>query len=250
MYPTLSDALVLASTLKNSLQELGNIEIVLAPPIPWIVPILESWRSRREHIHFAAQNVWPEDQGAYTGEVSAFLLKNVTSYAIVGHSERRRSGEDNELVNSKVHACLRWRLKPILCIGESKRLIDKDGRVDSYQWSKLAEQLTEGLSGVKAEDLSRIAIAYEPVWAISANAKSTVATPEYTVAVIQKIKAKLREKYSANAIDQLRFLYGGSVDSGNVATFLKYHEVEGFLVGSASVKAREFIQICKLAAGV
>ena len=105
MYPTLSDSMVLASTLKKSLEEINGVEVVLAPPTAWLVSIAETWKHKPQHLSLAAQNIWPNDQGAYTGEVSAYLLKNIVQYAIVGHSERRQNAlDDNQLVHQKIKA--------------------------------------------------------------------------------------------------------------------------------------------------
>ena len=249
MYPTMSDSLVLASTLKKNLEELSGVEVVLAPPTAWLVPIMESWKHRLPHLHLAAQNVWSDDQGAFTGEVSAYTLKNLISYAIVGHSERRRfAGETNDLTQQKIHACLQWGIKPILCVGETKKMIDTQGNFDAYQLEKVTEQMLEGLAAVKEDGFSKVVVTYEPVWAISANQAAVVATPEYTLQVIGKLKEKLAQKFGASAAGLVRFLYGGSVNADDAAEFLRYPEIGGVLVGSDSVKAADFIKICRMAA--
>lgn len=246
MYPTLSDSLVLAATFKRALEDLRGVEVALAPPIAWLVPIAESWPRRLPHVHLAAQNIWSNDQGAFTGEVSAYMLKNIVSFAIVGHSERRRrASEDNDLVHQKVQACLQWGITPILCLGETKKMVDATGRFDAYQWEKVVAQLLEGVAPAKGDQLSKIVIAYEPVWAIGSG---TAATPEYTLRVIAKLKEKLTEEYDSKAAGVVRFLYGGSVTPSNAAEFLRYPEIGGLLTGGVSVKAKDFIQICRLAA--
>ncbi|MEK7171121.1 MAG: triose-phosphate isomerase [Patescibacteria group bacterium] len=248
MYPTLSDALVLASSYKRSLEEIKGVEVVLAPPTAWLVPIAESWRHKPQHISLAAQNVWPNDQGAYTGEVSAYLLKNIVQYSIVGHSERRAyAGEDNDLVHQKMQACLQWGIKPILCVGESKKMIDAQGNIDDYQLGKVTEQLLEGMAAVKKDNFSKVTVAYEPVWAISANESATVATPEYTLQVIAKLKERLIEKFGAGPSQLVRFIYGGSITSSTATDFFRHPEIEGALVGGASVKAQDFLKICQIA---
>jgi len=246
MYPTLADSLVLAASFKKSLEDINGVEVVLAPPTAWLVPVIEAWRHPLPHVSFAAQNVWSDDQGAYTGETSAYLLKNIIDYAIVGHSERRRyGGEDNDLVHQKVQACLKWGIKPILCVGEPKKMIDAEGRIDSYLWQKVAEQLLEGIAPVKADQLSKVTVAYEPIWEIGT---TTAAEPEYILQVIAKLKEKLAEKYGAATAGMVRFLYGGSVTADNASGILRYSDVGGLLVGGASVKAKDFLQICRLAA--
>lgn len=246
MYPTLSDALVLASTLKNSLEDIKGVEVVLAPPTSWLVPIAESWRHKPQHISLAAQNVWPNDQGAYTGEISAYMLKNIVQYAIVGHSERRSyAGEDNDLVHQKMQACLQWGIKPILCVGESKRMIDARGNFDDYQLGKVTEQLLEGIAAAKKDSFDKVTVTYEPIWAIGTG---DAATPEYTLQVITKLKDKLAEKFGVGQAGMVRFLYGGSVTASNVAEFLRYPEIGGVLAGGISVKAQDFLKVCQIAA--
>jgi triosephosphate isomerase len=246
MYPTLSDSVMLAHSLKTGLQEIKGVEVVLAPPTPWLVSVIEEWKHSLGHIHFAAQNIWPHDQGAYTGETSAYFLKSLVRYAIIGHSERREHiGETNELVHEKVQACLRWQIKPIMCIGEEKKVLSSKGIADEYQWERLVDQLIEGLRGVQEHRLDDVIIAYEPVWAIGTR---NPATPEYAAEVIRRLREKLAEKYSSKAAGHVKFLYGGSVEAKNAQEFLRQNEIDGLLVGSASVKSKEFIGICRAAA--
>lgn len=246
MYPTLSDSLVLASTLRNRLETLKGIDVVLVPPIAWLTPILDGWKHKLDHVHLGVQNIWAQDQGAYTGEVSAYMVKDLAKYVIIGHSERRRNnGEDDDLIREKLQACLRWRLRPILCIGETKRVLDSSGRVDSYQWQRLTSQMIEGLHGVKADDLTRVVIAYEPVWAIG---NSRTASGEYAGEVIKRLRARLTEKYPRQIVDEVRFLYGGSVEPHNTHELLGSPEINGLLVGTASVKTKDFLKICEIAA--
>jgi triosephosphate isomerase len=250
IYPTLSDALVLASSLRRRLETMKGAEVVLAPPQAYLVSVVESWGHALPHVKFAAQNVWPEDQGAYTGETSAYMVKDVAKYALVGHSERRRyAGEEDDLIREKIQACLRWQLHPVLCVGESKRVMDATGRFDAHQWQKLSEQLMEALHGVKDDFIHRLIIAYEPVWAISQGGVGNPAKPEYAQVVIARLRERLAEKYGKERSREVRFLYGGSVTSDDAADFLRSPDVDGLLVGAASVKAKEFLEICELAAG-
>src|SRR3989344_2392615 len=246
MYPTLSDSLVLAAGFKKSLEDIRGVEIVLAPPMAWLVPVIESWKHQLPHVHFAAQNIWPNDQGAYTGEVSAYMLKNIVQYAIVGHYERRQyAGEDNDLVHQKIQACLQWGIRPILCVGEGKKMIDSQGNFDSYQLGKVTEQLLEGISAAKKDNFDKVTVAYEPIWAIGTGEAATAA---YTLQVITKLKEKLVEKFGDQPASQVRFIYGGSVTATNVGEFLRIPEIGGVLAGGVSVKAQEFIKICQIAA--
>ncbi|QQG49927.1 MAG: triose-phosphate isomerase [Candidatus Berkelbacteria bacterium] len=249
LYPTLSDSLVLAATLKRRLESLKGVEVVLAPPNAWLVPVVEAWRHPLSHVHFAAQNIWPEDQGAYTGEMSAYMAKDLVKYALIGHSERRlHAHEDDDLVREKVQACLRWRLRPIVCVGEAKRIIDSTGRVDTYQWQKVENEMMESLHGVKDDDLGRILIAYEPLWAISSATSHNPARPEYAAEVIRRLRARLGEKYGVSRAAEVPILYGGSVSKDDAADYLRQEGIDGILAGAVSVKAADFIAICELAA--
>lgn len=245
MYPSLSDAIVLAGSLRPALEATHGVTVVIAPPTAWLLPVIEHWKHKLPHVHFGAQNVWSDDQGAFTGEISTYLLKDIVSHAIIGHSERRRYlGEQNDDINSKVLSCLRWRVTPILCVGETKQAIGPDGQISQIEWAKIADQLNEGLSGVKKEYLENVVIAYEPVWAIG---NGHEATAEYAVAMVERLRAELAKTYGS-AADTVHFLYGGSVDSANAGEYLRHKEISGLLVGTASVKAKEFAAICRVAA--
>lgn len=244
MYPTLSDALVLTTTLKSGLEEVAGVEVVLAPPAIWLPSIIEHWQHRLPHVSFALQNIYPEDQGAYTGEISAYFVKDMAKYAIIGHSERRSYlHEDNDLINRKVHSAMRWQLSPILCVGEAKKVIGQGGTVlEPYHWTKLTEQLSDGVAGLNKDRLGELVVAYEPVWAIGT---SNPATADYAGEVISRLRQVLAEKYGAAAAKMVRFLYGGSVDPTNASEFLRHREIDGLLVGGVSVKARDFLTICR-----
>lgn len=246
MYPTLSDSVVLAGSLKHSLEALRGVEVALAPPTAWLMPVLEHWKHKLPQVSFAAQNIWADDQGAYTGEVSAYFLKSIVKYVILGHSERRRYlGESSDLVNQKVLSAMRWRIKPIICVGELKKAIDEKGQIKEKDYQQLVSQLQESCEGIRKEYLSEITIAYEPVWAIGASAASA----EYVVDVIKRLRQELAKEYGS-AADNVRFIYGGSVEASNAGEFLRHSEIQGLLVGSASVKAKEFSQICQIASQI
>jgi len=245
MFPTLADSQVLAASLKRGLDDLKGVDVVLAPPLPWLVNVKEIWPHKVSHISLAAQNIWPEDQGAFTGEVSAYLLKDIIRYAIVGHSERRRyNQEDNDLIGQKIQACLKWRITPIVCVGEKKRVLFADGTVDSTQWRLLEEELMEALEGISKDVLEKIVVAYEPVWAVGNN---NPAKPEYAVKLIERLRVRVAEKYGQTGAQALRFLYGGSVDVAEATDYLRYPDIAGLLVGTASVKAKNFLDICRQA---
>lgn len=249
MYPTLSDSLVLASSLKNGLEGVTGVDTVIAPPSVWLPTIIEHWKHKLPNVSFGVQNIYPEDQGAYTGEISAYFVKDIAKYAIIGHSERRKHlREDNELINRKVHSALHWAIKPILCVGEAKKVIGSDGNIiEQYHWAKLTEQLREGIAGVKKDRLDNIVIAYEPVWAIGSN---NPASADYAVEVITKLREVIAQKYGAAVVDTIKFLYGGSVEPSNAMEYLRHDQINGLLIGSVSVKARSFLTICRHASAI
>lgn len=243
MLPTLADSLVLAGSVKKQLEELRDVQVILAPPTPWLVSVKEALHRHPKHLALAAQNIWPEDQGAFTGEASAYLLKDIVSYAIIGHSERRSyNSESNALISKKIQAALRWGISPIICVGEAKKAIKADSTVEEHEWSKLVNQLMDALEGVSAEQLDRILVAYEPVWAVGSN---NPATSEYTLQVVERLRERVAKKYSASAAAALPFLYGGSVTAITSSDYLRYPQINGLLVGGASVKASEFNRICQ-----
>lgn len=247
MYPTLTDSLVLAASLKKAAEGLSGVEVVTAPPTSWLVPVIESWAGAKSAPKLAAQNIWPDDQGAFTGETSAYFLKDLVDYAIVGHSERRRLiGERNDQVHEKVQACLRWQIRPILCIGEVKKIYDSRGATDDHQLRRLIGQLADGLYAVKESQLDRIVVAYEPVWAVGTHHP---AKPEDVERVGELIRRYLSDKYGETA-KTVPILYGGSVEPNNAADYLVLPQISGLLIGSISVKAKSFIEVCRIAAGL
>ncbi len=246
LYPTLSDSLVLSASLKKELANLKGVQIVLAPPLGWLTAVVEHWGHKYPNVDFGAQNIWPEDQGAYTGEISAYMLKNIVKYAIVGHSERRKyAHEEDDLIREKLQACLRWQITPILCVGEAKKIVDSAGKIDSFQWQKLSTQLMEALHGLKSVDLQKIVVAYEPVWAVGSH---NPARPGYAEEMIGRLRSRVAEKYNNADADGLRFIYGGSVTADNASDYLRSSEIDGILAGEVSVHAREFLKICQIAA--
>lgn len=245
MYPTLSDAIILASGIKKHLEELQGVQVVIAPPTPWLVPVKETLHRSGKHLHLSSQNAWSEDQGAFTGETSAYLLKDIVKFAIIGHSERRSiNKEDNVLISKKIKACLRWQIRPIVCVGELKKAQNSDGTLDQYEWSRLSNQVMDALEGVNKDLLEQIIIAYEPVWAIGT---SNAATGEYAYKIIERLRERIAKKYTGMVASSINFLYGGSVNAQNSSEFLRYPQINGLLVGNASVNIKEFIEICRQA---
>jgi triosephosphate isomerase (TIM) len=234
MHKTAAEAAVYVRRLAGLVRQSATVEIVVAPPFTALsvaaLPI-----SRR--FFFSGQDLHWEDAGAYTGEISAPMLKALgCRYVILGHSERRRLfGEDDAAVNKKVLAAIRHGLRPILCIGESlaERRRGQTTRV-------VLRQLQNGLRGLSKEAGRRMAIAYEPVWAIGTG---HAASPKQIDAVHRTIRACVARKWGRQTADRLRILYGGSVKPDNIADFLGSAEINGALVGSACLDPRSFARI-------
>jgi triosephosphate isomerase len=237
MHMTIPEARNLAAAIVKASGELAEAEIVVAPPftaLSEIKKILEG-----SPVRLAAQNLFWEDKGAYTGEVSAPLLKDAgCRYVIIGHSERRQYfGETDAGVNSKIKAALKHDLLPIVCIGES---LDERERGETN--NKVEQQLLGGLDGINSDDFRQIVIAYEPIWAIGTG---KTATPGQAEDVHAFVRGKLAQRYGNGPADYAIILYGGSVKPANSFALLSEKNIDGFLVGGASLEAESFIQITK-----
>jgi len=196
---------------------------------------------RGASIKLGAQNMHFETAGAYTGEISPLMLSELCEFVILGHSERRwYFGETDEIVNKKVKAALANKLKPILCVGE--RLEENEaGKTEEV----INRQMTAALKGI--EPVSNLVIAYEPVWAIGTG---KAASGEQAAATIQFIRDVLAKLWNKSIAQDLRILYGGSVNSANIAEFISHPEIDGALVGGASLKAGEFVSIVEQTAEI
>lgn len=225
MYTNASDAAILAITIRNNVAGINNVEVVLCPPTIWLTEV-SSIIGKGGKVHLGAQNIFYESEGAYTGEISPMMVKDVADYVIVGHSERREHFDETDLeVNEKVIAALRAGLSPIICVGEKKKS-------EKYPHEPI-NQLKEALMHVPKKYYKQIVVAYEPIWAIGTGKN---ADPEYVVKVI----AALRELVLRDS----PILYGGSVNSKNTEEYGKRPGIDGLLVGGASLRASEFIKIC------
>lgn len=212
-------------------------KIVIAPPYPFLAPLTELPSGGR--IEYGVQNIHYEKTGAFTGEVSLPMVQSLNAkYVIVGHSERRAAGESDEDISKKVAAVTAGRIFAILCIGEEKR-----DKVGNY-FGVVEEQIKVALQDCKAEDLNRLIVAYEPVWAIGSGQTPTAADIEEMRLFIQKV---LTDKFGRKAADKVLVLYGGSVNGRNTTDFLDGSSVNGFLVGGASLRARDFLAIIEAA---
>lgn len=215
----------------------SSVRVVVAPPMPYIGEL--SGLSPSKRIALGAQDVFFETAGAHTGEVSISMLKSVgASYVILGHSERRARGETDEEIGRDVSQTVASRVHAIVCVGETAR--DKSG---DY-FNRVEEQLRAALKGVKKPHLSYLTIAYEPVWAIGTGDTATPADAEEMRLFIQKI---LTDRFGRTPAAKVRILYGGSVTPKNAPELLAESNVDGFLVGGASLSARDFAAIISAA---
>jgi triosephosphate isomerase len=221
---------------------LDRTEAVVLPPFTALRSVQTLVTGDKLPIGFGAQDLSPHDSGAYTGDISGAMLAAMTcSYVVVGHSERRSiHGEDDALVARKVQAALKHGLTPILCVGEGLHV-----RQAGHHVVHCCDQLDGSLAGVRDEDVRKVVLAYEPVWAIGTG---EVATPEDAQEVCEALRARLAERYGAETADVVRILYGGSVKAGNTAGILAGPDIDGALVGGASLDADEFASICRIAA--
>jgi len=239
MNTTLAEAAALVREMKEGLERIAGVEKVLCPPFLSLSLVKELLRG--SSIKVGAQNMYFEEQGAYTGEISPLMLCGICQYVILGHSERRQYfGETDEVVNRKVKAALAAGLTPILCVGE--RLEDKEAeRTEEV----VTRQVTGALQGI--ESLNGMVIAYEPIWAIGTGRAATGKGANATISIIRETVAQL---YSEGIAQGIRILYGGSVAAANIAEFIRQHEIDGALVGGASLKAKEFLTIVEQTAAI
>jgi len=229
----------LAWTLQDARHDYGSVEVAVLPPFTDIRSVQTLIDGDKLEIKHGAQDLSVHDSGAYTGEVSgAFLAKLGCTYAVVGHSERREyHNETDEVVAAKVKAAYRHGLTPIFCCGEGLEIRQAGTHVEH-----VLAQVEAGLEGLPVEQARSIVIAYEPVWAIGTG---EVATPEDAQEVCAAIRTKLAELYSGDTADGIRILYGGSVKSNNVAAIMAGEDVDGALVGGASLDPAEFAAIAR-----
>jgi triosephosphate isomerase len=215
------------------------VEVAVCPPFTDLRSVQTLVDADKLRIVYGSQDVSAHDSGAYTGEVSGPMLAKLgCTYAIVGHSERRQyHDETDEVVNGKVVAAYRNDLVPILCIGEEKEIREAGTHV-----AHTLAQLDGGLAGIPAEQAARVVIAYEPVWAIGTG---LTATPQDAQEMCGAIRARLGELYSADLADGVRILYGGSVKASNAAGIMAQPDVDGALIGGASLDAEEFVGIIR-----
>ncbi len=239
MYETAASAVFLFQRMEDLLADVQDREIVVCPPFIALRGLSVIKEQDQPAIALGAQNMHWEVEGAYTGEVSPKMLKDLdVEFVILGHSERRHIfKETDEMINAKVHAALKHSLTPILCVGE---LLEERERGDTSQ--VIDTQMSGGLAGVENGDIKKIVIAYEPVWAIGTG---KTATPETAQETVKSIRDLLVEMYDQDAADSIRILYGGSVKPDNIDTLMSEPDIDGALVGGASLDPQSFARIVK-----
>jgi len=237
LHKTVSEALDLVRALREELTGIDDADIVVAPVFTALGKVAEKLSG--SNISLAAQNCYPEKTGAFTGEVSPMLLKDIgCRYVIVGHSERRQIfGESDEFINRKIHSLLDEGLQPIFCIGETL-----EERESERMYDVLTRQIKEGLKGVPAAAMRNIVIAYEPVWAIGTG---KTATDEQAAEAHAFIRGLLQGMFDQETAEAIRILYGGSVKPENVDGLMAREDIDGALVGGASLKAPDFARIVR-----
>ena len=237
MYKTIGEACDLARALRVKLADVTDVEIAVAPPFTSLFAVAEIIKG--SNIKLAAQNMHWEKEGAFTGEVSPPMLKDSDcEYVIIGHSERRTYfSETNETVNKKVKAAHEYSLKPIMCVGE--RLEEREANITK---NVVKDHVINGLAGLTEEQLLNTVIAYEPVWAIGTG---KTATPEQAQEVHEYIRQILTKRYTKSLADAVRIQYGGSVKPNNIAQLMAQTDIDGGLIGGASLDADSFVQIVK-----
>ena len=241
MYKTIGEAIELANGLKRQLFDIPNdiIEIVICPSFVALSEVAEIITDT--NIKLGAQDMHWQEEGAFTGEVSAKMLKDVgCQFVIIGHSERRQYfGETNETVNKKIKTALKYNLTPIMCVGETL-----EERENGLTFKVLDEQVKNSLKDISDAELTKIVIAYEPVWAIGTGKN---ATPKQAEEAQKYVRQLLKKMYNEEVAQNVRIQYGGSVNPDNIVDLVRQPDVDGALVGGASLKIETFSEIVRKA---
>jgi triosephosphate isomerase len=239
MNTTIEDAINLIKTMQPGLQKIQGVEKVLCPPFVSLVAARAIVKGST--VKLGAQNVFYEEKGAFTGEISPLMLAGLCDYVIIGHSERRQYfGETNEIIDKKIKAAIKSGLKPIFCVGETSEE-NEAGQTKEVLGSQLMA------SSDRFYFLSGCVIAYEPIWAIGTGKSASGDDANKTIGFIRQFISHLHGSGIANTV---RILYGGSVTAGNIAEFMRKSDIDGALVGGASLKADDFVSIVKQASEI
>jgi triosephosphate isomerase len=237
MNKTTGEAINLVRELKTAISGVKGVEVAVAPPFTALYAVCKELEG--SSIRLAAQNLYWEEKGAFTGEVSPLMLKEVgCHYVIIGHSERRQFfGETDEMANRRIKAALTQGLKVIFCIGETLK-----EREEGKTFSVIERQVEDGLKNLSDKEMKNIVIAYEPVWAIGTG---KTATPGQAEEVHRFIRGKIEKLYSREVSEEIRIQYGGSVTPENIKGLMEQANIDGALVGGASLKAESFSKIVR-----
>lgn len=239
MYKTASQAVFLFQRLEDLVADVKDVEIVVCPPFIALRSLQVVMEQNQPNIYLGAQNMHWEEEGAYTGEISPTMLKALgVEYVILGHSERRQLfSETDEMIGKKITSALTHDLIPILCVGETLEQRER-GETEMV----VRSQVTRDLEGISENEVTKVAIAYEPVWAIGTG---RTATPEVANDTIKFIRQLIAEMYKSEVAEVIRILYGGSVRSDNIGELMAQPDIDGALVGGASLDPESFARIVK-----
>ncbi len=242
MHKTIPEAVDLVLALRDAVADITHVHMAVCPPFTALQAVRDVLAG--SNIAVGAQNMFWEEQGAYTGEISPLMLKELVTYVIIGHSERRKYfGETDETVNRKVKAALAHGLLPIICVGEVL-----EEREAGQTEAVVTRQVRGAYAGLTAEQARVTTIAYEPVWAIGTGKAATPEDANYVIG--QVIRATLADMFGEDVAQAVRVQYGGSVKPANIAGFMEQPEVDGALVGGASLKADQFAEIIRITAQI
>jgi len=235
MYKTVHEAVVFVKEFRSLVKDIADVEIVVAPPYTALHAVAEA--ARNSNVGVSGQNMYWEREGAFTGEISVGMLREAgAEYVIIGHSERRRLfQETDQTVNRKLIAALAEKLTPIVCIGETL-----EEREANQTMAVLDRQIKQGLDALTGEQVGALVLAYEPVWAIGTGRN---ATPEQAGEAHNHIRTRIRQWFGGDAADHCHVIYGGSVKPDNIHAIVVHPDVDGALVGGASLEVQSFFDI-------
>ena len=240
MYKTLPESVVFARELATRLEGMGAVERVVCPTYVALAGVAEALRGTE--VRVGAQNVHWQTEGAFTSQISPAMLQGLAEYVIIGHSEcRQYLGDTDEIVNKKVKAALAAGLKPILAVGENAAQ-NESGQTESF----VGGQVRAALDGISAAEMANVTVAYEPIWAIGTGKNASGAIAETIIG--GTIRSTLNALYGANVAQATRILYGGSVKPDNMAEYMSQPDIDGGLVGGASLKLDDFTKLVEISA--
>jgi triosephosphate isomerase (TIM) len=241
MFTTVEEALALIDAMREGLEEVTEADKVVCPPFTNLYPVYQALEG--SSVGLGAQDLHWEEQGAYTGEISARMIAGLCQFVIIGHSERRQYfGETDEGVNRKINAALANSLMPIVCVGEN---LQQNEAGETEAW--VDGQVRAAFAGLSADQATRVIVAYEPIWAIGTGRAATAAQAQSVISYIRRV---LTELYGAEVAELIRIQYGGSTNAGNMDEIMAQPDIDGALVGGASLKPGEFVEMVRIAARV